>query len=225
MAYGSSPSIQRPPRLPDQIHHQLAERLIQELDLLADEVRSLREQVDSDVASAPVTAGWKRPDRRVLARMSSSEVSATLEKGEVDSGIVAVLDSSGLRSGARETESSARQLGTSTPRSTSKARKDEAGDLLPLLRPAGSEDQQVPLIPLRDVIPPELHASLSQGLEAVLACLGEPEVKGAGQTDHLALRTWAGDREGTLGVPLFVALWRLRLWLGAGWEKATVSGR
>lgn len=207
-SYGSQPMVQRPALLPVQIQHQLGLRLVQELEVLAQQLQTFMLKQTKQTDGAPP----------VLFGLTATETAGVLSKGEVDQNIIAVLFISGLDISASERDHP-EAIDAKGP--TSAAESDLR--LLPL---KDDDKRQIPLVVVRNIIPNELHQRCQDALQTVI---DHERLIAGGRTTrkstHLALRTWPGEAKGSWGVRVFEAIWRLRLWHGYGWDTEHIMGR
>jgi hypothetical protein len=195
------PGVEVPKHLADLIQKQLLLRVLQELEMLNTRVKSINGQIRLDRS------------RDLLSKSAEMEavgpILRTLHKGEQhDEQAVAYLDMGRLEQ-ARLGKAAAHPVPSSFP-------------------------SDLPFYQLSSLFPGDLHERLRKLLNALLAS-ERPALWRVGYERHpskttrkrvssvLALRTWPGGEweKGLLGVPLAVALWRLRCWSGEGWAEVT----
>lgn len=192
---GGSPKVND--RLVEQVGHELGERVAQELELLRARIRS--------AAPRQAREGW------VLRPLSKTEEEA-IGRGGAPDGAIAILD---VRFGAKS------KL-TTTER--------EAKAQVPMLRQDGKPEADVPLFPLHAML--GVNPRPSALVEDVLAAERDfarrcAEAAGAdvldGAEEVESIRAEEGANYVAVysrgGVELVVALWRVCLWRGEGWER------
>nr|XP_019045008.1 hypothetical protein I302_06924 [Kwoniella bestiolae CBS 10118]OCF23938.1 hypothetical protein I302_06924 [Kwoniella bestiolae CBS 10118] len=230
------PSITIPENIQFIIHHQLLERIKIELQNLSNTLNSLsprprRESTTSEDRSASSGDMGYKPIMRRLTNAQVSSIpglsntilpdgvsvhphpSSSVDRFQGD--IIALLDISNL----------------SPPASKSTDQDDTTKVAIPLIPIQG---KSIPLYTLSTLFPPSLHTELDSQIKKILSIERRSKRRsilrlglGAGSgpkqksdlSDIIALYSHPSteDRRGISGIPLAVALWRIRCFLGYGW--------
>ncbi|WVQ68562.1 uncharacterized protein L199_006771 [Kwoniella botswanensis] len=240
------PSITIPTNIKTIIHTQLLQRVHNELEWLSNHLSNLSPRAgisDSSPLSSSSDPNLKEIRHRpILRRLKSLEASHinnqsghghSLAQIQREGEIIALLDISGLSS----TSTSSSPSGLI---SSSASVLEDAIDI-PLVSIQG---KSIPLYNLSTLFPQSLHQHLNSNIKKVLSIqrklkrrttMSRPRIQGEemrsksdhSKSDHsdvIALCNYPSgsfDRtqkqRGIVGIPLFVALWRLRCFIGQGW--------
>ncbi|WWC93280.1 hypothetical protein V866_000113 [Kwoniella sp. B9012] len=234
------PSITIPTNINSIIHTQLLQRVQSELEWLSNNLSSLspRPEISDSFSSDPNHKEIRH--KPILKRLTSVDVSLINDQNghgcspvqiQREGEIIALLDISGLSS-------------TSTSTSgliSSSTQKFEDTEAISLISVRG---KSIPLYNLSTLFPPSSHLHLNSNIKKVLSierklkrrmtshsslssdhkAQGEEMRSKSDHSNIIALYNYpygsvdhTEKQRGMVGIPLFVALWRLRCFIGQGW--------
>lgn len=202
--------------LSEQVHHQLQQRVLQELELLHDRLRALPKLIRD------------RPENRIVRPLTDEEVSSVLSDGLIpkDTHTVAMIGFMGPDDASSRCleERAVSKVFTITPHPPNQRLADPLDTLLPPL--------SVPLYHAENLFP-STNLNLRQWFEKL------SDLQSYQKTTETSNKEPIATKEGVLSdpasiifllrnphqlvecgintAPLAIALWRMRLWNGAGW--------